>query len=98
MRTPQGYATLIGDRGLSEWDTITCAHCQRIVAVKPGTAATVYLLTTLDGRTIEEMGACCRVCMGAVCLKCHAVGTCTPWERKLEQMEARDRLTRSVLG
>jgi hypothetical protein len=36
--------------------------------------------------------------MRPVCLACHDLGTCTPWERQLEAMEAKDRLVRAVLG
>lgn len=100
LRTPTGYATLTDpDQPLVEFDTVTCGHCQRVIRVKPGTAATTYLL--LDHQTLrsrEEPGAACRVCMRPVCLACCADGRCTPWERRLEAMEARDRLVRSVLG
>ena len=100
MRTPTGYATIVEPgRPLVERDTCTCGHCQRIIFTKAGTASTVYLI--LDRRTLgwtEEAGAFCRVCMRPVCLACHAQGRCTPWERRLEASEARDRLRRSVGG
>lgn len=92
-----GYATItMPDAPMLECDTRTCGHCQRIVFVKPGTASTVYLVSHRDGSVTEEMGACCRVCMSAICLSCLDVGTCTPWERRMEQSESRDRLRRQI--
>jgi len=81
---------------LFERDTITCKHCQRIVFTKPGSASTVYLFPQRQGPDKEEPGAFCRVCMSPICLACCAVGTCTPWERRMEKIEARDRMLRSV--
>ena len=90
MRRPGGYAQIVDpDRPLFERDTITCGHCQRIVFIKPGSGATVYLLLHRDGSVTEEAGAFCRVCMRPVCLSCHDQGTCTPFERQIAQMEAR---------
>jgi hypothetical protein len=85
---PRGYATIVDpDRPTWERDAIGCGHCQRIVFVKPGSATTVYLIQHRDGRWTEEAGAFCRVCMRPVCLPCHKLGTCTPFERMLEQQE-----------
>lgn len=98
MRSPTGYATVVEpDRPLVEYDTTTCGHCQRVIFTKPGTAATTYLI--VDRRTLqwqEEPGAFCRVCMRPVCLHCHDLGRCTPWEKMLEASEARDRFCRSI--
>ena len=93
MRRPGGYSILLdpGQREpVAERDTITCGHCQAIVTTKPGSAATVYLLfDPQTWRWHEAMGAFCRTCMRPVCLRCHHKGTCTTWERMLEQMEAK---------
>lgn len=98
MRTPTGYAVIVEpDRPLVERDTWTCGHCQRIIFTKPHTAATVYLcFDRRTGRWREEPGACCRVCMRAICLPCHAQGRCTPWERTVEASEARQRFRAQV--
>ena len=102
MRNPGGYGVTMdpgSDRPLNETDTIVCGHCQRIVRVKPGTGATVYLIFDQTAwQWKEEPGAACRCCMRPICLPCCDKGTCTPWERQLEAMEAKDRLVRSVLG
>lgn len=97
MGQSKGYLTVADpDAPLLERDTITCGHCQRIVLVKPGTAATVYLIPVqpVPGRIVtghyhEEPGAFCRQCMRAVCLHCHDVGTCRTWEQLLESLESR---------
>lgn len=97
MRRPGGYAVVVDpDRPLVERDTIGCGHCQAIVFVKPGTGATTYLIfEPQTWRWREEPGAFCRVCMRPICLACHGVGRCTPWERRMARAEARARLRQS---
>ena len=98
MLSPKGYAVIVEpDRPVTELDSTQCGHCQKVIFVKPGSGSTVYLIPTrLPGQYKEEAGAFCRVCMRPVCLRCHAQGRCTPFERTLEKSEARDRLRRSV--
>ncbi len=100
MLKPQGYVTIVGNldsvRPTIERDTVTCGHCQMLVFVKPGTASTTYLIPQLQGPDIEEPGAMCRVCMRAVCLRCHDKGNCEVWEKKIEKMEARQRLFKAA--
>lgn len=96
MLRPQGFVQIFSDRPTVERDTITCGHCQAVIFVKPASAATVYLVPQIQGPDKEEPGAACRVCMRAVCLRCCAIGTCTPWERRLERAESRDRFLRSA--
>lgn len=100
MRRPQGYATILDPgRPVVERDTITCGHCQAVVFVTPGSATTLYqIYDAPTGQWREEAGAFCRVCMTAVCLRCHAAGGCTPWERRMERAEARQRLRAAVGG
>lgn len=89
MLKPQGYAQIIDpDQPTLERDTATCGHCSALIFIKPGTAATVYVIYHRDGRVTEEPGAFCRCCMKPVCLACHDLGTCTPLERWLEAHEA----------
>lgn len=68
-------------QGTYEADVYTCLHCNRIVHVKPGAIP-------------EELGSMCRNCMGMVCPAC-APGPCTPWLKKLDMAERRDRALRS---
>lgn len=84
MRKPQGYATIVDPGGpTKEADTFTCRHCQHIVTVRP----------LMDA---AEMGGLCKVCMSLICKVCVGQGTCTPWERQMEEMEARERFRRSA--
>jgi len=76
MRSPQGYAILQSDEGSKEFDTFTCAHCQKITVVKP-------LCDPVDA------GGLCQICDGYVCPTCVDIGTCTPWEKQMEIMEHR---------
>lgn len=88
MRRPCGYAVLVDpDRPIWERDTVTCAHCARVVFIKPGTAATVYLIQHRDERWTEEPGASCYGCFKPICLACYRTGGCRPLERWLESQE-----------
>jgi hypothetical protein len=98
VRRAGGYATISGPSGLPltthralvkdrsgnvECDTFTCGHCQFIVHVKPLADA-------------ADCGGLCKVCMRLICGPCTAKGTCTPWEKAFEKIEARDRFLRSA--
>lgn len=84
MRKPQGYATIVEPgRQTVEIDTFTCAHCNRIVHVKPRANP-------------EDVGGLCKMCMGLVCPSCMANAACDVFEKKLERIEARDRFRRSA--
>lgn len=69
-----------------ESDTITCSHCNRVVEIhdlatgKPKPAVVVH----------------CHQCDRKTCVPCAETGRCTPFERKLEAMEARGRLLAAV--
>jgi hypothetical protein len=92
MLRPGGYAQIVDpDRPLAEYDTAACAHCSAIIFTKPNSASTVYLIPTQTAgilHWVEEPGAACWSCgCQPVCLRCHALGTCTPLEKRLEQSE-----------
>lgn len=86
MRNAGGY--LLGvycDSGRKvESDSFTCGHCNSAKWVKPKERP-------------EDLGGFCRMCSKFTCPRCHAIGTCIPFEKKLEEMERRDRLI-SALG
>jgi hypothetical protein len=63
--------------------TFTCAHCN-CVTVVPFKAKP------------DECGGFCMLEHKPVCGPCHKVGTCTPFEKKLEAMEARGRLLAAI--
>ncbi|HEY8926409.1 MAG TPA: hypothetical protein VIU64_18635 [Polyangia bacterium] len=88
MRRPQGYATIVDpDKPTVERDTFTCAHCNCIVTVEP----------RQDPAT---MGGVCRMCSSSspayICAACVDLGTCVPFERRLEAEESRGRLLRAA--
>lgn len=81
MSQSKGYAILNDpDNKNREFDTLTCNHCQRIILLEPG--------------KVPEGGWCFQ-CSKMVCNNCVDKG-CTPWEKKMEQMEAKQRMLRSV--
>ena len=84
MLKPQGYATLVGPASPAlEADTFTCGHCQYVVHVRPLADA-------------ADSGGLCKCCMKLICGPCVDKGTCTPWEKTFEKMEARDRFLKSA--
>lgn len=86
MRRPQGYAITV-EPGMpdKEEDTFTCAHCNSIVFVKPK-------------QDPSEMGGFCRLCYSHICGPCADLFECTPFEKKMEAMERRDKLMRALGG
>jgi len=97
MRSPHGYAlitspvqtTVVFDKmrceqigvGIHETDTASCNHCNRVIHIKP----------FMDP---ADMGGLCKICMKFECPKCLGKG-CTPFEKKLEIIENRERILRS---
>lgn len=87
MRKAQGYGvTFHEDGSSSEEDSFTCCHCNMVCFVKPGHAVAA------------DDGGFCRMCMRNICGPCADKGECTPFEKKLEQMESRDRLFKAATG
>lgn len=86
MRKPQGYAIWTDptvDGGTIERDSITCAHCNHVSFVKPFQDPT-------------ECGGFCRLCYRHICGPCADLGSCTPFERKLELVEHAARFHQAV--
>lgn len=97
---PQGYASISSPEtaritldnfqcdeikvGVTEYDTSTCFHCNRVTHIKP----------RMDP---AEMGGLCKICMKLICRYC--VGEpCVPFEKKIEAMEKREIARRSYGG
>lgn len=82
MFRPGGYAFSFDAGGIrQEADTFTCCHCCRVVIVKPKCSP-------------DDLGGMCRLCMKMTCPTCVGL-SCVPFEKKLEQAEARYRAQRS---
>lgn len=77
MRRPGGYliCTSFNDGRVQEADTFSCAHCNRIVVVKPMSPP-------------EDMGGRCGCCDKLICANCVERGVCDPLEEKLKRIEA----------
>lgn len=84
-----GYARLFmpGEQ-VKEKDTFTCNHCQKVRGIKPG------------NNPYEGVGDLCYGCDQPVCEGCAqrlAMGfKCEPFEKALEQYEARERFRASL--
>jgi hypothetical protein len=75
MRNPGGYAFTFDPGGTrQEADSFTCFHCNHVVIVKPKCDP-------------ADLGGMCRLCMKMVCPTCVDVGSCDPFEKKLERSE-----------
>jgi len=86
MRKPHGYALWVdpwAPGGQIERDTITCAHDNRVVIVTPGADPSL-------------LGGFCRLCYRHICGPCADLGTCMPFERKLELVERAARFHEAV--
>lgn len=100
-RKAEGISVITMPAGGSiERKTATCAHCDRIVYVQPGTDGTAPLsrpdpIMEAPGNAPEPPSVC-HVCWALVCPRCHATGECKPLEKRLAQLEARDRFLRSA--
>jgi hypothetical protein len=82
MRRPQGYTFLIhGDGKITEGETFTCFHCQRLTMVGPK-------------QRPEDLGGFCTICTRLICSHCVGKG-CDPFEEKRKRMEASSEARRS---
>lgn len=83
---PGGKIEIFGVDGLSECDTFTCHHCQKVVKVPAGCSP-------------SDLGGHCRSCDKLICPGCvdamHRGENCTPWEKQMIAMENREAARRS---
>jgi len=88
MLRPGGYGVLTDGIGtIQETDTYTCNHCSSIVTVQPRCPP-------------SDAGGWCSICSKLICTRCLGQMSkgngCTPWEKRMEQMEQRQSFLRSV--
>jgi len=81
MKLALGYAETFDAYGASKVvETLTCAHCGKIYK-KPEPGAPIGF---------------CNLCFKATCLPCGQLTRCDPFEKKLERMEQREKLLKSL--
>ena len=79
MRNPGGYAFTFDPGGIrQEADSFTCFHCNHVVMVKPKCDP-------------NDLGGMCRLCMKMICPACVDIGSCDPFEKKLDRYEKEHR-------
>lgn len=79
MRNPGGYAFTFDPGGIrQEADSFTCSHCNHVVMVKPKCDP-------------NDLGGMCRLCMKMICPACVDIGSCDPFEKKLDRYEKEHR-------
>ncbi len=79
---PMGYATIISPEGdVGEWDTMMCMHCQ-------------YHWRVIQGSG-KERGWCTK-CDGALCGQAKCFVRCEHYEKMIERVEARGRMSRNM--
>jgi hypothetical protein len=79
-----GYARIV-DPALAkplESSTATCSHCNRVV----------HMHDFKTGKALSGVLVHCHQCDAVTCVPCAETGKCTPFEKKLEAIEARGRL------
>jgi hypothetical protein len=85
-RGATGYATWTSpDAPTKELDTATCVHCNNVFFINPRESA-------------SDAGGWCLNCNKPICKACAGNPECVPFLRKIERMEARDRLHRQICG
>ena len=75
-----GYGVITHPHYTREFDTCSCRHCGRAWIVKSN-----------DPNNKADPGGWCMVCNAMICPTC-AGKECKPFLKKLEEIEARDRL------
>jgi hypothetical protein len=91
----EGVASIVGSWGdTEERKTITCAHCDKLVYVQPGTDGTSPLSPLAGVQQLPP--SVCHICWALVCIQCHGLGVCRPLEERLRKLEARAEFNRSA--
>ena len=74
MLKPQGWICISDPQeGVTEIDTFTCFHCQRVIKVAPR-------------QDPYSLGGLCYSCNKLICDQCVGKG-CAPFEKQIKEME-----------
>ena len=86
MAQSRGYGLLVSPEGQKEIDWLKCNHCQKLIQIAPF-------------QPLEEVGGHCRVCNAFLCPNCETLRAkgeaCKTWEKKFDEIEARERARQS---
>lgn len=91
MRSPHGYATIIGDPahgfGMVEHDAVTCIHCGGVSMTRSATSGRLEVMVfRADGSHYFKEAGFCRSCFQPICPKCDGRG-CSNRFARMEQLE-----------
>ena len=76
-----GYGVITSPNGITEMDTCTCKHCNKVWIVRDSKSKK------------QDLGGWCRTCQAMICSKC-AGKPCKPFEKKLDEYEAKMKFVR----
>lgn len=85
MNRAKGFIQFIEPERTLEFETFTCAHCNKIIRMPHPDASEAAKLQVKDVRR-------CHACDALTCPDCARKPTCLPFEKKLEAYENRERL------
>ncbi len=71
---------------LAESDTITCEHCNCVV----------HMHDRKTGQKLNNVLVHCKQCDKYICVPCAEKARCAPFEKKLEELDARARLFAAI--
>jgi uncharacterized protein with PIN domain len=91
MNRARGFIQFIGPEGTTEFETFTCAHCNRIVRMPHPDSPEEMKLKVRDVRH-------CHQCDSMTCPECARRATCEPFEKWLDAYERRERLRAMATG
>lgn len=95
MLNPQGYATIIDpDRGLIEFDAVTCAHCGNVSMTRSTVNSTPQITVyKADGTNYEKDAGFCRACFHYICPICDG----KPCSNRFKRLDEEEKVARSLI-
>jgi hypothetical protein len=91
MNRAKGFIQFIEPLATVEYETFTCAHCNSIVRMQKDVSLQSLDMAIRQGVEKRDIRRC-HGCDALVCPACHKTPHCTPFLKKLEAYERRERL------
>lgn len=95
MNRAKGFIQFIEPYQTVEHETFTCAHCNCIVRMQKDVTLQGLDMAIRQGVEKRDIRRC-HSCDALTCPACQKVPTCTPFMKKLEAYERRERLILSL--